>query len=144
MTLGTFLLLLVNPVVKAFMLENTLVSIDAIRALATSWMLAFDGSTLRILWSNSQTVDAFLVWTMSAFRLLVFFIGHWLLCCWLCRSRWFCGSIYHFFILILLDFFFCLLSLCVLYSFFNGSQLYILVANMKHITIFQSCLGQCL
>lgn len=61
MTLGTFLLLLVNPVIKAFMLENTLVGIDTIGALATRWMLAFDGSTLRILWSNSQTVDAFLV-----------------------------------------------------------------------------------
>jgi hypothetical protein len=54
MTIRKFLLLLVNPVVKAFMFENTLISIDTVGALATSWMLAFDSSTLHILWSDSQ------------------------------------------------------------------------------------------
>jgi hypothetical protein len=102
-------------------------------------MLAFDSGRLRILWSDSQTVNTFLVWTMSAFGLLVLLIGHWFLCCWLCCCSWFCGSIYHFFILIPLNILLCLLSLCVLDSFFNWSQLYILVANMKHITIFKSC-----
>ena len=139
MTLGTFLLLLNNPVVKAFVLKDSFISVDTVGAFSASWMLAFDSGRLRILWSDSQTVNTFLVWTMSAFRLLVLFIGHWLLCCWLCCCSWFCGSIYHFFILILLNILLCLLSLCVLHSLLNWSQLYILVANMKHITIFKSC-----
>jgi len=152
MALLALLALLDDPVVKAFMLEDSLVSFHAVWALATRWMLTqvLESRSLCILLGHTETVHALLVRAMSAFRLLILFIRHRSLCCGAWRCDWLLRCIDHLFISLLSVFllffgfrdlrmlFFLSLRLC----FLHRCQLDILVADMDHVTILKTNLGQ--
>lgn len=78
MTLLAFLPLLHNPVVKRLVLKNLVVSLYAVRALATRWVLTqrLNGSILCVLFGDTKAVYALLIRPMSAFRFLILFICH--------------------------------------------------------------------
>jgi hypothetical protein len=67
-TLLALLTLLDNPIVKALVLKHSLISIEAVRAFSTGWMLAevLECRCLGIFLSDAKTVHAFLVGAVPA------------------------------------------------------------------------------
>lgn len=151
MALLTLLACLDDPVVEALVLEDLLVSLDAVRTFATGRVLAkvFKARGLCVFFGDAKTVDTLLVRAVSAQALLVLFICHWFLGVHRLDhlTGWLLGCVNHLFVLFpIFSFFFgldCFLHrFCGFGSFFHRCKLNVLVADVQHVTIFETDLRQ--